>query len=223
VRDKLYFHSLKEIDWSVGQILDALKENGIDENTIVLFTSDNGQARPPHGIGTASPLKGAKGMTLEGGLRVPTVLRWPAQIKPQSETDEIDEILTAMDLLPTFAKLAGAEIPQDRVIDGKDILPVLLDGEESPHEAFFYHRMNKLMAVRSGKWKLHMGKKNKHGGSNALYDLEADIGEETNVMAAHPEVVRKLRGYAQAFQKEVKGNVRPAGRVSNPKPLTLPK
>ncbi len=217
VRDKLYFRSLEEIDWSVGQILDALKANGIDENTIVIFTADNGQARPPVGIGSAKPLRGSKGTTWEGGLRVPTVIRWPAEIEAGSDTDEL---LTAMDLLPTFAKLAGGKVPTDRVIDGKDILPVLTEGVASPHEVFFYHRSNSLQAVRAGKWKLQMGGPKQHGGGKALFDLEADIGETTNVAADNPEVVARLRAYVKSFGEDLKKNSRPAGVVKNPKPLT---
>lgn len=217
VRDTLYFRSIHEIDWSVGQILDALKEQGIDGNTFVIFTSDNGQARAPHGIGSSGPLKGSKGTTWEGGLRVPTVVRWPGKIAPGSDTDEL---LTAMDLLPTFAKLAGAEVPSDRVIDGKDIWPVLVEGAASPHEVFFYHRMNSLQAIRSGKWKLQTGGPKQHGGGRALFNLEVDIGETTNVLAQNPEVAAQMRAYAKSFHEDLKQNSRPAGRVKNAKPLT---
>ena len=116
-RRNLFRQAISEIDWSVGQILDALKENGLDENTVVIFTSDNGPA-----TGKADPLRGRKGSTFEGGMREPTVIRWPGKI-PAGVVN--DEVMTAMDLLPTFAKLAGAELPADRVIDGKDIWPVL--------------------------------------------------------------------------------------------------
>ncbi|WP_442512194.1 sulfatase family protein [Novipirellula sp. SH528] len=218
VRDKLYFRGVNEIDWSVGKILDAIKEQGIDDNTLVIFTSDNGQARPPVGIGSPGPLKGSKGTTWEGGLRVPTVIRWPGKIAPGSDNDEL---LTAMDLLPTFANLAGAEIPTDRKIDGKDIWPVLTEGAESPHEVFFYYRVNSLQAVRSGKWKLQTGGPRQHGGGKALFNLAADIGETTNVAAQHPEVVERLRAYAKALNKDLKQNSRPAGVVKNPKPLTM--
>ena len=218
VRDKLYFRSGEEIDWSVGEILDALKANGVDKNTIVIFTADNGQARPPVGIGSAKPLKGSKGTTWEGGLRVPTVIRWPAGITPGSDTDEL---LTAMDLLPTFANLAGGEVPTDRVIDGKDILPVLTEGAERPPEVFFYYRINSLQAVRSGKWKLQLGGPKQHGGGKALFNLEEDIGETRNVAAQHPEVVARLRKYVRAFNEDLKYNSRPIGKADNPKPLTL--
>jgi len=212
VRDKLYYESLQEIDWSVGEILQSLKDNGVDENTIVIFSSDNGQARPPHGIGTAHPLQGAKGMTVEGGMRVATVMRWPARIQPNTE---VDELLTAMDLLPTFANLAGGKIPDDRVIDGKDILTSLTEGAKTPHQLFLFHRLNKLQAVRSGKWKLHLGKK------PLLFDLDTDIGEKTNIAAQHPEIVKKLAQQAKLYKQEIQKNRRPAGMAKNPKPLTM--
>lgn len=149
---------------------------------------------------------------------MPTVIRWPAQIKPGSDTDEI---LTAMDLFPTFVKLAGATVPTDRVIDGKDILPVLTKGEASPHEAFFYDRANRLRAVRSGKWKLHLGDPKQHDGGKALFNLETDLGETTDVRTQHPEVVQRLLALANAYNDDLKQNSRPAGQAKNPKPLTM--
>jgi arylsulfatase A-like enzyme len=215
-RSKLFRQAISEIDWSVGQILDALKKNGLDENTVVIFTSDNGPA-----IGKAAPLRGKKGSTFEGGMREPTVIRWPGKI-PSGVVN--NQLMTAMDLLPTFAKLAGAELPTDRVIDGKDIWPVLTGKAKSPHEAFFYYRDNDLRAVRSGKWKLHLalppGKGETGTTGSALFDLEADIGEKTNVLTDHPEVVERLRGYVKVFQEELTQNSRPAAFVENPKPLT---
>ena len=214
-RKALLRQAISEIDWSVGQILDALKENGLDENTLVIFTSDNGPA-----VGKAAPLRGKKGSTFEGGMREPTVIRWPGKI-PAGVVN--DELMTAMDLLPTFAKLAGAELPADRVIDGKDIWPVLTGREKSPHEAFFYYGGNNLRAVRSGKWKLHLaapkGKGKKGASGSALFDLEADIGEKTNVLKNHPAVAERLREYVSAFQKDLSQNSRPAAFVKNPKPL----
>ena len=192
-----------------------MKDNGLDENTVVIFTSDNGPA-----TGKADPLRGRKGSTFEGGMREPTVIRWPGKI-PAGVVN--DEVMTAMDLLPTFAKLAGAELPADRVIDGKDIWPVLTGKEKSPHEAFFYYRDNELKAVRSGKWKLHLavpqGRGEKGAPTSALFDLEADIGEKTNVLADHPEVAERLRSYVKAFEEELAQNSRPAAFVDNPKPL----
>lgn len=135
--------------------------------------------------------------------------------------------MTAMDLLPTFAKLAGAELPTDRVIDGKDIWPVLSGTAKTPHEAFFYYRNNDLKAIRSGKWKFHLalpkfpGKgKTKSVGDPALFDLDAYIGEKKNVFNAHPEVVKRLRSYVETFGKELAQNSRPAAFVGAPEPLS---
>ena len=231
-REGLFRQAIAEIDWSVGQILDTLKKNHLDNNTIVIFTSDNGpslqrKAKPEH----AGPLRGGKGTTLEGGMREPTVVRWPGHIPAGQDNDEL---MTAMDLLPTFAKLAGADIPNDRVIDGKDISSVLTGKQKSPHEAFFYHRANSLEAVRSGKWKLHLAKAKKTGGkkaqggnantipltAKALFDLESDIAEKNNVIAQHPDVSERLLNLAKTFQQELSTSVRPAAFVKDPKALT---
>jgi len=218
-RDKLLRQAIGEIDWSVGQILDTLKAQGIDDNTLVIFTSDNG----PAVSGKATPLKGKKGSTFEGGMREPTVIRWPGKIPAGTVNNEL---MTTMDLLPTFAKLAGAGIPSDRVIDGKDIWPALSGNGKSPHEAFFYHRGNTLEAVRCGRWKLRVATqgKGKRGKSRqspgALYDLERDIGETRNVLKENPAVAERLRGYIAAFQKDLAQNSRPAAFVDDPKPLS---
>lgn len=213
-RDKLFRQAIAEIDWSVGQILDTLKTHGLDKNTLVLFTSDNG---PPKNTLFASPgpLRGHKGTTFEGGMREPTVIRWPGKI-PAGDNDEL---MTAMDLMPTFAKLARAQVPTDRVIDGKDIWPTLSGRAKTPHKAFFYHRANKLSAVRSGKWKLHLSNA-KGKAAQALYDLEADVGEKINVLAQHPKIAERLLSYVKAFEAELAQNSRPAAFVAEPKPLT---
>ena len=215
-RDKLFGQAIAEIDWSVGQILDALKSNGVDENTFVIFTSDNGPGRwrteekpPAH----AGPLRGRKGTTYEGGMREPTVVRWPGKIPAGKDNDEL---MTAMDLLPTFAKLAGAHVPADRIIDGKDIWRTLTGKANSPHDAFFYHRNTALQAVRSGEWKLHVNKER----PTQLYNLETDIGETNNVIESHPDVVKKLEQRLKDFAKDIKDNARPAAFVENPKPLS---
>jgi len=208
-RDKLFRQAIAEIDWSVGRILDTLKAEGIDENTFVIFTADNGPA-----VGKAGPLRGKKGSTFEGGMREATVVRWPGRI-PAGVAN--DELMTAMDLLPTFAKLAGADAPADRVIDGKDIWPVLEGKAKTPHETFFYHRGNELKAVRSGKWKLHQNK----GKPTALFNLESDIGEKKNVLKANPGVVARLNGYLKEFAKDIAENSRPAAFVTDAKPLSM--
>ncbi|WP_299668346.1 sulfatase [uncultured Polaribacter sp.] len=207
-RDKLYNYAINEIDWSVGQILDALKKYKIDENTIVIFTSDNGPM-----VGKAKPLSGRKGSTFEGGMRVPAVIRWPKKIAAGQVSSEL---LTAMDFLPTIAKVAGAKLPKNHIIDGKDILPVLSNNQKSPHEVFFYYKENTLEAVRSGKWKLRV----KGYKSPALYNLEEDISEKKNVIAENDAIVKRLKGYIEVFKKDIKENSRPAAFVENPKPLS---
>jgi arylsulfatase A-like enzyme len=211
-RDKIFAQAISEIDWSVGKILDALKKNGIDENTLVIFTSDNGPA-----VGQAAPLKGKKGSAFEGGMRVPAVIRWPGKIPGGTVNNEL---MTAMDLLPTFAKLAGADVPTGRVIDGKDIWPVLTEHSESPHEAFFYHQGDALRAVRSGKGKYHLAHSNKEKKVKpALYDLDRDIGETTNLLENHPEVAERMLALAEAFDKALAHTSGPAAFVDDPKPM----
>ena len=205
---ELYSAAIYEIDWSVGEILAALKEQGIDDNTIVLFTSDNG---PAGRKGSAKPLSGHKGQTLEGGMRMPTVIRWPGKIKAGSE---IDQLMTTMDVLPTFAKLIGAKMPDDRIIDGKDIMPVLLEGAESPHEYFFYSHWGTLEAVRWKDWKLRI-----INGEEALYNLKTDIAEQNNLKEQYPELVAQLKKAMQEFDVEVTHNARPVGHVEHPTAL----
>ena len=207
-RRELFRPAISEIDWSVGHILDSLKKNEIDQNTVVIFTSDNGPA-----TGKATPLRGRKGSTFEGGMREPTVIRWPGKIPVGGVNDEI---MTSMDLLPTFAKLAGAEIPTDRTIDGKDIWPTLIGESGTPHEKFFYYRDNSLNAVRSGKWKLHV----EDGEPAELYNLETDIGEKKNVLQANPDVAKRLEEHLRAFAKDIADNSRPAAFVEHPQPLS---
>ena len=119
--------------------------------------------------------------------------------------------------MPNLDKLAGAKVPADRVIDGKDIWPTVVGKEPTPHEAFFYHRVNTLQAVRSGKWKLHTN----NGKPVELYDLGSDIGEKNNVIKSHPDVVKRLKGHLQLFAADIAHNSRPAAFVDNPRPLSL--
>jgi arylsulfatase A-like enzyme len=146
----IYGDAIQELDWSTGEILKTLRELGLEEYTLVIFTSDNG----PHlgQGGSAGPLRGAKGSTFEGGVRVPCVMSWPGRIPRDRVTDEPTAI---MDLLPTFVTLAGGTVPNDRVIDGKDIWPVIAgaDGAKSPHEAVYYLRGRSVNGVRMGDWK----------------------------------------------------------------------
>jgi arylsulfatase A len=226
----LYGDVIMEIDWSVGQVLKTLKEEGIDENTFVFFSSDNGPwlSYGDH-AGCALPLREGKGTTFDGGQREPCLVRWPGQIPAGSVCRET---AVMFDILPTIARLAGAKLDRRRPIDGKDIWPLLSGqaGARTPHEAFYFYRGTNLEAVRSGKWKLHLPHGYRslpgepgHGGQPVkyvqkktgleLYDLETDIAEKNNIAAEHPEVVKRLNALAKDFAKEIKANRRPPGRV----------
>ncbi len=203
----LYGDSVEEIDWSTGEILRALERLDLDTRTLVIWTSDNG-AYLNRG-GSNAPLRGGLHDTTEGGFRMPCIAWWPGQIP---EGTSSDEVTTMMDLLPTFARLAGAELATARVIDGKDIWSILSAQEEakSPHEAFYYYYMTQLHAVRAGKWKLHLPLEKKlvrpgrrRPGERALYDLDKDIGEKNNVAADHPDVVERLTALAEKARREL--------------------
>jgi arylsulfatase A-like enzyme len=224
---------VEEVDWSVGRVLDTLRELQLTERTMVLFTSDNGPwlTQGAKG-GTAGPLHGGKGTTWEGGVREPTIAWWPGRIPARTVCDAA---MSEMDVLPTLVKLAGGELPTDRRIDGKDIWP-LLSGQSktSPHDALFYFNGLKLEAVRSGPWKLAIAPQGtglptgaaepvKHTGPR-LYHLDTDIGELTDVAAQHPEVVARLQRFVRQMDADLgvtgKGRgVRPPDRVANPQPL----
>jgi len=217
----LYGDVIMEIDWSVGQILETVKQLGIDEKTLVIFTSDNGPwlSKGAHG-GSAKPLRGGKFATYEGGMREPCIMRWPGKIAAGTVCSEI---ATTMDFLPTFAKLAGAKVPTNRIIDGKDISALMTDPKaKTPYKAFFYYFERQLGAVRSGQWKLILERKReKKTIPAALYNLQEDIEETRDLSADHPDVVRRLTELAEKIREDigdsVKGvtgkNVRPAGSV----------
>ena len=212
----LYGDVVECIDWSCGEILAAIQQAGIDEQTLVIFTSDNGPHEHP-----APPLRGGKGSTWEGGMRVPFIARWPGKVPAGAACAEQASV---MDILPTFAGLAGARAPTDRVIDGKDIWPLVSGrpGARSPHEAFFYYSAyGDLSAVRRGQWKLHIkapasrasAKEKEAVPLPALYDLSVDVGEQTNVAADHPDVVEQLTKTAAEFDAQLEKDARPVGRV----------
>jgi arylsulfatase A-like enzyme len=146
----IYGDAIQELDWSTGEILRTLEDLGLDENTLVIFTSDNGPNL--NSGGNVGPLRGAKGSTFEGGVRVPFIARWPGNIPAGRETGEP---VAMTDLLPTLVNLAGGQTPTDRVIDGKNIWPVLADadGAKSPHEAIYFLRGRSVNGVRMGDWK----------------------------------------------------------------------
>jgi len=219
----LYGDVIMEIDWSVGQVLEALERNGIDDNTWVIFTSDNGPwlSYGDH-AGSALPLREGKGTSLEGGVRVPGIMRWPGKI-PADQI--VEQPVMTIDLFPTIAEVTGTSLPKQK-IDGKNVWPLITqeDNAKNPHEAyFFYYRQNELQAVLSGdgRWKLYLphtyrtlnGRDGGTGGMPVkyeyndmgmeLYDLRHDISETTDVSGQHPEVVERLLALADSCRAEL--------------------
>jgi arylsulfatase A-like enzyme len=222
-RNGRYGACVEAVDWATGVLLHELARLGLEANTLVVFTSDNG-SRGDNG-GSNAPLRGNKTTTWEGGQRLPCIARWPGRIPAGSVCREI---ATSLDFLPTFARLAGGSPPADRIIDGKDIRPLLLaePGATSPHEAFFFYWMDQIEAVRAGRWKLHIRKRD-HVLCE-LYDLESDIGESTDLAAANPGVVARLMTLVERCRADLGdaavglpgANCRPSGRVEKPETLT---
>jgi arylsulfatase A-like enzyme len=234
----LFGDVMMEVDWSVGQILDALRTNKIDDKTLVIFTADNGPwlSYGDH-AGSAGPLREGKGTMFDGGCRESTLMWWPGTV-PAGTT--CSEPAMTIDILPTVAELCGGTLP-DHKIDGKSILP-LVKGEpdaKSPHEAYFMYYGKELQAVRMGKWKLHFphgyrtlaGRPGGTGGipanytpariELALFDLENDIGETTDVAEQHPDVVARIQHLAEEMRTDLGDSltdrqgsgVRPPGRI----------
>ncbi|MBA3483692.1 MAG: sulfatase [Pirellulales bacterium] len=230
---------MMEVDWSVGEILAALKRNGLDEKTLVIFTSDNGPwLNYGNHAGSAGPLREGKGTMFEGGYRVPCVMRYPGKIPAGTECKEL---CATLDLLPTVAGLLDVDLPTDRIIDGRSIWPLMTgeSGAVSPHDVFYCYYDNELRAIRDERWKLlfpHQsrtlaGREGGRDGSpvqydqqsvgSALYDLDADIGETKDVSKEHPEVVARLTAAAEIARDDLgdsltgrKGkNIRPPGRI----------
>ena len=236
----LFGDVVMEVDWSMGQILRTLRENDLDKNTLVVFTTDNGPwlSYGDH-AGSAKPLREGKGTMFEGGCRVPTIMWWPGKI-PAGKT--CDELAATMDIVPTVAKLIGARLP-DHTIDGKNIWPLMAGEPEtkSPHDYFYhYYAGGQLQAVRDRRWKLHFpheyrsldGRKGGTGGIPVnyvqkrtqleLYDLKNDISETKNVANDHPKIVERLQAAAESARKDlgdrltnIKGSgIRPTARLA---------
>jgi len=217
-------------------VVDTLRELKLDHNTLVIFTSDNGGT--PRSLN--KPLRGFKGSTWEGGMRVPTIAWWPGKIPPETTTNEITSM---MDFLPTFAALASAKLPENR-IDGGSIWPLLAGATDarSPHKAFYYFKGLKLEAVRKGPWKLHLAvsepvgngkvakeKNGKQPGPKSartpqLFRLDEDLSESTDLAEKHPEIVDELSALALEMDTDL-GNekvgpgCRALGRVENAAPV----
>jgi arylsulfatase A len=225
----LYGDVIMEIDWSVGQIMDAVKRNGLDTNTIIIFTSDNGPwlSYGDH-AGSAAPLREGKGTTWDGGHRVPTIMRWPGKLPADYVCREP---LMTIDLFPTFAHLIDAQLPA-HPIDGKNVWPILTGSPtaQNPHDAYYFYWGNALEAVRCGEWKLHFphnyrtmagrpggkaGKPTKYSQAKtdfALYRVSEDIGETTDVKDQHPDIFNKLKTLGETFNQDLQANKRPPGK-----------
>jgi len=204
----LYGDVVEEIDSGVGRILDTLREEGLAENTLVVFTSDNGPwlVFKDHG-GSAGPLRDGKGTTFEGGMREPTVFWWPGRIAPGIVTD----LGSTLDLFATACALAGVPRPEDRVLDGFDLSPALFGNAESPRHRMFFYRGTTLYAVRKDAFKAHFltqrafradARLERHEPP-LLFDLDDDPGETRDVAALHPDVVADLRREAERHRATV--------------------
>ena len=232
----LFGDVMMEVDWSVGQIMDTLRKRQLENNTLVIFTSDNGPwlSYGDH-CGSAGPLREGKGTMFEGGCRESCVMWWPGMIPADSRCSEPT---MTIDILPTIAGLIDAQLP-DHTIDGKDIWPLISgkDDATSPHEAYYFYYGQQLQAIRSGQWKLHFPHKyrtmaGRPGGTGGiptkysqatigkeLFDLESDIGESTDVADQHPDVVARLSELGAEMRKElgdqqIKGTgIRPVGAL----------
>jgi arylsulfatase len=216
----LYGDVIEEIDWSVGEILSALKKNGLDDDTFVLFTSDNGPwlSYGDH-AGSAYPLREGKGTNWEGGTREPCIMRWPGRIPAGTVCDDM---LMTIDLFPTIAKWVGAKLPEHK-IDGLDVWPIIAGekGAKNPHDAYyFYYEVNQLQAVVTGdgRWKLQLPHTYRTPGGRdghpvpyenrklehaELYDLESDISETGDVASANPEMVKRLQAVAEQAREDL--------------------
>lgn len=204
----MYGDVVEEIDASTGRILDALKTTGLERRTLVVFTSDNGPWLPfgRHG-GSAGPLREGKGTTWEGGVRTPAIFWWPGTVRPSVVTD----IGSAMDLFVTATKLAGAELPGDRVIDGVDLRAPLTAAAPSPRQILYYYWDHELRAVRKGAYKAHFitsgaygeGEPRREHNPPLLFNLAEDPGERHDIAAAHPDIVADLIRVADTHRREV--------------------
>jgi arylsulfatase A-like enzyme len=204
----LYGDVIEELDWSVGQVLQALQQHGIAENTLVIFTSDNGpwMAFDVEG-GSPGPLREGKQTTFEGGMRVPTVAYWPGKIKAGSV---YDNIATQFDFFPTFMKMAGAANYQPKnPLDGEDIMPVLTGKGKRKGDELLYYYSGQIQAYRKGDWKIKfpypgnkgiIGIKDVPPHDTLLFNLKQDIGEQNNLIRANPQKVKELLASLQRYK-----------------------
>jgi arylsulfatase A-like enzyme len=200
----IYGDVIEELDWSVGEVLATLKQNGLEENTLVIFTSDNGPWLMFNAQGgSAGLLTDGKGGTYEGGMREPAIFSWPGTLKPGVVMD----MATTMDLLPTFSKLANANLPNDRIYDGYDISPVMFGTGKDPRNIVYYYRDTKVYAIRVGDYKAHFITQIGYGvegpvahDTPLLYNLNVDPSEKYDIAANHPEVIAEMKKILEKHQ-----------------------
>ncbi len=207
----LYGDVIEELDWNIGRVLDTVKECGLDDKTIILYTSDNGPWLSKKEMGgSADPLRMGKGSAWEGGFRVPCIIRAPGRVPAGKESNEL---MATLDVLPTFARLAGTKPPTDRIIDGVDQTDLITGkSNKTARETFYYYVKDNLHAVRQGKWKLALpnrqifydyAKDSVPVDAPQLYDLENDVSETKDVADAHPDIVKRLLELAANAREDV--------------------
>jgi arylsulfatase len=224
-----YAATMADLDRAVGALMKVLHDKKVADNTIVIFTSDNGPwLNFGRHAGSAGPFREGKGTTFEGGVRVPCIVRWPGVVKPDTRTEAL---AANLDILPTLVEACAAAKPKLE-IDGQSFLPLLKGVQPAARDAFAYFYGDRLEAVRKGKWKLHLphayrsyvdmipaerdglpAKTHQRQIGLSLYDLEADQGETNDVSAAHPEVVKELQDFAASERKKLDAGKRPVGRL----------
>lgn len=235
----LWGDSVEELDWSIGQIMNELVRLGIDQNTLLIFTSDNGAPMTEDSssieIGTNKPLFGRGYTTAEGAFRVPAIMWWPGTIPAGTVCTEF---MSTMDILPSLASLSGGKAPDDRIIDGFNNRSLILGKKraKSPYKVFYYYNADQLQAVKSGPWKLflpltdfvqHPHFKKGEGGKPLLFNVEEDISSAHNLAEKHPEIVSRLMVLAEKGRQDLGDTNRPGanqrspGKIDNPVPVTL--
>jgi arylsulfatase A-like enzyme len=229
-RNGAYGGAVACIDWAMGMIDAELARLGIRDETLVIFTSDNGSRAGDEG-GSNAPLRGTKSQTWEGGQRVPCIMRWPGRIAPETTCEGI---ASSIDFFATLCELTGAPLPQGTTLDSLSLADTLLRGEPTRREVFAYYKNSNLEAVRKGDWKLHFCKTgwSPNGtvplDGHELYNLREDVGETNNVIDRHSEIVADLEAVAETFRDDLGdrrleregSGIRPVGLCANPKPLT---
>ncbi len=204
----LYGDVIEEVDWSIGRVLETLRQEGLAENTLVLFSSDNGPwlVFKEQG-GSAGPLRDGKGSTWEGGMREPTIAWWPGTIRAGSL---LTDMASTLDVLPTCAELAGARMPEDRIYDGASMVPLLTGTGPGRRNIMVYYRGTQLRALRKGPWKIHLYTRTEYRGQKLekhdpplLFNVEVDPGEQYEVGAEHPDVIADLLAEVKKHQATV--------------------